>query len=91
MSRRNVIVGTVNGLHARPAGLFAKAVAESGIRLHIGREGANTVDARSLLGIMTLDLKHGETVVLSADDSASDEVLDTLAALLASELDTPTS
>lgn len=91
MPRRTVNIGSAQGLHARPAGIFARAVAGSGTRVTLGREGAAPVDAASLLGIMTLDLKRGETVILSADSEEADAVLEQLASLLASDLDAPTS
>jgi phosphocarrier protein len=43
-----------------------------------------TVDADSILAVMTLGAAHGDTVTLTADDEAT---LDSLAELLATDLD----
>jgi phosphotransferase system HPr (HPr) family protein len=83
---RHATIATATGLHARPAGLFAKTAAATGVPVTIAREDGPAVDAASVLMVMGLGLKHGETVVLSADD---ERVLDELAAVLATDLDAP--
>lgn len=75
------------GLHARPASLFTQAAARSGVKVSIGRDGQPGVDAASILMVMGQAFKHGEDVVLSADDAAAEPALDELAALLATDLD----
>lgn len=67
------------GLHARPAALFVKAVLSSGTTVHIGRPGGEPVDARSIVSVLSLDIRPGEEVVL---ESADDELLERLADLL---------
>jgi phosphocarrier protein HPr len=84
--QRHVTIATASGLHARPAGLFAKSVGATGAPVTIAREDGPAVDAASVLMVMGLGLKHGETVVLSSPDAA---VLDELAAVLATDLDAP--
>jgi phosphotransferase system HPr (HPr) family protein len=75
---RHATIATATGLHARPAGLFAKTAAATGVPVTIAREDGPAVDAASVLMVMGLGLKHGETVVL-----------DELAAVLATDLDAP--
>jgi phosphocarrier protein len=50
--------------------------------------GGPTVNARSILAVLGLDVRHGEEVVISAEGDAAEAALDDLAALLASDLDT---
>ena len=90
MSRRTVRIGSAQGLHARPAGLTARLVAQSGIKVTIGREGQPPVDAASVLSIMTLNIQHGESVVVTSDADGSELVLEQVAQLLESDLDAPT-
>lgn len=89
MSQRNVTIASAVGLHARPASLFAKAAQATGIPITIGRPGAPTVNAASLLLVMSLGLKHGEEAELTADGVGADAALDQLADLLATDLDAP--
>jgi len=82
------------GLHARPAAVFVQAVLDSGSAVRIGRSagdpnadgadgagGAGSVDARSIVSVLTLDIKPGEAIVLIGED---ERVLDRLAAILES-------
>jgi phosphocarrier protein HPr len=87
MSERLVRVGSKVGMHARPASLFAKAVARSGVRVQIAKNGQPPVNAGSLLSLLTLGAEYGEEVTLSAEGEGADEALDELAAMLGRELD----
>ena len=87
MSERQVRVGSRVGLHARPASLFAKAVANAGVPVQIAKEGQPPVNARSLLNVLTLGVEHGELVTLYAEGKGADAALDELAAMLGRELD----
>ncbi len=83
MATRDVSIASAVGLHARPAALFVQAVEASGAEVTITKEG-RTVDADSILAVMTLGAAHGDVVTLEADDES---VLESLAALLATDLD----
>lgn len=89
MPQRHVTIGSSVGLHARPAGIFSKAVLATGLPVTIARPGGAHVDAGSLLMVMGMGLRHGETAELVADGPRATEVLDDLAGLLASDLDAP--
>ncbi|MCI7513271.1 MAG: HPr family phosphocarrier protein [Schaalia hyovaginalis] len=86
MISRTVAVASSVGLHARPAALLAEAVDDSGVEITISFNG-DEADAASLLEIMTLGVKHGDEVTLSADDDSAGDVLDSLVALLSRDLD----
>ena len=87
MSRQTVVVASSVGLHARPAALFVQAATATGLSVRIGRAGDESIDARSILGVMALGAKHGEEVVLTADGDGADAALDELVALLSRDLD----
>jgi phosphocarrier protein HPr len=87
MATRQVAVASSVGLHARPASLFTRAVQGHGIPVTIAKEGGNPVDATSLLMVMGLGVKNGETVELASDAEGADAVLDELVAMLARDLD----
>jgi len=89
MTRREATIGSRVGLHARPAALFVKASAAAGVPVRIGRDGGTMVDARSMLGVLALGAKNGDTVVLEAEGEGADEALDSLVALLAQDHDEP--
>jgi phosphocarrier protein len=88
MAQRRAVVGSSVGLHARPAALFVQAAKASDVPVRIGRTDAETVDARSILAVLTLDVHGGEEVVLTADGEGADKTLDLLADMIASDLET---
>ncbi len=87
MAQRRAVVASPVGLHARPAALFVQAAKAADLPVRIGRTDAETVDARSILAVLTLDVHGGEQVVLTADGDGADKALDVLAELLASDLE----
>lgn len=89
MHERRVTVATPIGLHARPAMIFAQSAAASRLQVLIARPGGEPVDARSILSVLSLDVRGGDEVVLSADGDGAETVLDGLAELLSRNLDRP--
>ena len=83
MISRTVAIGSSVGLHARPANILAEAVDDSGVDVTISL-GEEEADAASLLEIMTLGAKKGDTVNIESDDATA---VDELATLIASDLD----
>lgn len=70
------------GLHARPAAMFVQAAAAAPMAVTVGRAGEAPADAKSILAVMGLGVKAGETVVLTAEGDNADEVLAGLKVLL---------
>jgi len=84
-AERRVAVASPVGLHARPAALFVQAVAATGLPVSITCPDGRTADARSILAVVTLDVRHGEEVVLHAVGDGAEQALDRLVELLAHE------
>lgn len=91
MAERRVTVASKVGLHARPAAVFVRAVGRAGTGIKIAKGGSEPIDARSLLAVLSLDVRHGDEVILTADGDVADAALDELAALLATDLDAESS
>ncbi|WP_265444878.1 HPr family phosphocarrier protein [Flexivirga meconopsidis] len=89
MPTRSVEIASAVGLHARPAALFVQAATATGDTVTIGRPGDEAVDGTSILAVMGLGAKHGEMVEVSVQGDDSDDALDTLITLLATDLDAP--
>ena len=81
---RTAKIASAQGLHARPAQLFTKAVKDSGAKVMISTPGGKAVNAASLLSVMGMGIKGGDEVVLESDDAAA---LDSLVKLLETDLD----
>lgn len=87
MAERQATIASRTGLHARPASIFIEAVKKQPVTVTIFKEGGKPLNASSILSIMTLGAKNGDTVTLSADGDGAEAALDELAALLETDLD----
>jgi phosphocarrier protein len=87
MSERTVVVASSVGLHARPASLFSQAAAKTGVPVTLTSAAGKSVNAASILGVLSLGVGHGEEVTLSSDAEGSDAALDELVAVLSTDLD----
>ena len=84
MAERRVVVAPGVGLHARPAALFVKAAGATGLPVTIAKDGTPAADARSILSVLSLDVRGGEEVVLTVEGENADSALDALSLLLTS-------
>ena len=86
MPERTVVVASTHGLHARPAALFTQAAAKAGVPVQLTKNG-RTVNAASILGVISLGIDHGDEVLLKVEGEGADDVLDELSGLLATDHD----
>jgi phosphotransferase system HPr (HPr) family protein len=79
---REVVVGHKEGLHARPAAEFVKAVTgfRSTVEVCAGPRKAN---ARSLLSVLGLGVKCGQSVTLRVEGEDAAVAVEVLSRLLA--------
>lgn len=95
MPSHTVVLTNPTGLHARPAKVFAQAAAEAPATVTLSK-GDRSVNARSVLSVLTLDCHQGDEVTISVegDDISvegddADAVLARLVALVESGLGEP--
>jgi phosphocarrier protein HPr len=86
MPERTVTIASAHGLHARPASLFVQAVTASGIPVELSK-GDKTLNAASILGVISLGIEHGDQVTLKAEGDNADETLDKLVEVLTTDFD----
>lgn len=84
---RTIRIGSSNGLHARPAKLFAQGVKDSGVEVTIAKGAGAPVNAASILGVISLGAEKGDYVTLTAEGENANAVLDVLAELLTTDHD----
>ncbi|NLH00293.1 MAG: HPr family phosphocarrier protein [Clostridiales bacterium] len=84
MLTREVTINNQVGLHARPATFFIQKANEFKSSIWIEKDDRK-VNAKSLLGVLSLGIVKGTTVNLVADGSDEKEALNTLAALIESD------
>ena len=79
---RDVTIQTNVGLHARPATFFIQKANSYKSSIWV-EKGDRRVNAKSLLGVLSLGIIKGMDVTLIADGSDEAEALDGLAELIA--------
>ena len=81
MISRDVTIQNNVGLHARPATFFIQKAKSFKSSIWVEKE-ERRVNAKSLLGVLSLGITKGMTITLIADGSDETEALDGLAALI---------
>lgn len=84
MLTREVTINNQVGLHARPATFFIQKANEFKSNIWIEKDDRK-VNAKSLLGVLSLGIVKGTGVTLVADGSDEQDALNTLEALIASD------
>jgi phosphocarrier protein len=86
---RVVTVVPEAGLHARPASAFVQTANEYDAEVTIApvSDGADPVNAASMLGVTGLGVESGEDVRLVAEGDDAEAAIDALEAVLTSEED----
>jgi phosphocarrier protein HPr len=81
VAQRRVKVESEVGLHARPAALFVQAAAASSLEVTVAKAGGQPVNARSILAVLSLDVRQGDEIVIRAVGVDAEQVVDALAAI----------
>ena len=82
MATRTITINDPVGIHARPAAQFAQAVTASGCTVTIAKEGGNAVPAGSILSVMGLGIKQGDSVIIDVQGADDETVADNLVNIL---------
>ena len=85
MYTKEVVVRCESGLHNRQATYFVQKANEFACSIWV-ESGSRKMNAKSLLGLMSLGITTGTTVTLSADGSDAEAAVTALEALLQRDL-----
>ena len=83
---RSVEIVNERGLHARASAKFVKLSSEFDAEVTVSREG-QTVDARSIMGLMMLAAGLGSTIEIAAEGPEAQPALDALVELVQGRFD----
>ena len=72
MTKKKVEIKLENGLEARPVALLVQTASQFDSSIYIESDNRK-VNAKSIMGMMTLVLKAGETVTVTAEGSDEEE------------------
>jgi phosphotransferase system HPr (HPr) family protein len=77
-------------LHGRPAAIVVRTAAAQPVTVRISTGERKPVDASSIIAVLALGARGGDTVTIEADGEGADAVLDAVAEVLARDLDAET-
>jgi len=77
MIKKEITIQLPSGLEARPVALLVQVASQFESEIHVESEG-RTVNAKSIMGMMTLGLDTGETVVVTAKGADEAEAVNNI-------------
>ena len=81
MTKRDVTITNNIGLHARPATFFIQKANSYKSLVWIEKEDRK-INAKSLLGVLSLKLNNGEVVTITADGADEKEAVEAVSNIL---------
>jgi phosphocarrier protein len=85
MKEIKYVITDPEGIHARPAGLFVKAAAAHSCKITIEKDGRE-VDAKRIMGVMSLGVKQGQEITLRCDGEGEEGAITELEIFLKENL-----
>ena len=83
MIRKSVTIGISNGLEARPIAMLVQVASQYVSNMYLESE-ERKVNAKSIMGMMSLGLDTGESVTVSVDGADEEEAMKSIEKYLSS-------
>ncbi len=84
MIKKPITIQIPSGLEARPVALLVQVASQYESEIHV-EIGQKSVNAKSIMGMMTLGLSTGETVIVSAKGADEEEAIANIEKYLSSQ------
>lgn len=84
MTKQSIKIQLPSGLEARPVALLVQVASQYESNIYVESD-EKKVNAKSIMGMMTLGLSSGEEVLVSADGSDEQEALENIEKYLSSK------
>ena len=75
MTKRTVTIELASGLEARPLAMLVQLASSYESKIYVESD-IKKVNAKSIMGMMTLDLPDGEQVIITADGADEEKAID---------------
>ena len=82
MTKKEITIRLASGLDARPVAMLVQVASQFESEIHVECDGRKTVNANSIMGMLTLGLSAGETVVVKADGKDEEAAVNMIEAYL---------
>jgi phosphocarrier protein len=83
MVEKKVVIKNETGIHARPASMIVQLANKYGAEVTLGKDG-NEVNAKSIMGIMSLGVSKSTEVTVKAEGEDAQDAVNALVELLES-------
>lgn len=84
MTTKNITVKIKSGAEARPVALLVQVASQYESKIYV-ENGEKKVNAKSIMGMMTLGLNAGEDVVVTAEGSDEQAAIENIEKYLSSD------
>ncbi len=84
MIRKEIEINIPNGLEARPVALLVQVASQYECRIYVESE-EKKINAKSIMGMMSLGLASGEKVFVTAEGTDEKEAIDNIEKYLSSK------
>ncbi len=83
MIRKEVSIQNAEGLQSKPAALLVQTACRYTSRILI-EQGPKTINAKSMMGVLSLGVGPGDVIVLRVDGEDENSAMEAMASLIAS-------
>jgi len=84
--KRRIKIKNAQGLHARPASVFVKIANKFEAEVTV-KKGGESVNGKSIMGLMTLAANQGSTLEIEASGPDADKAMEELERFLTNDTD----
>ncbi|MDD3254170.1 MAG: HPr family phosphocarrier protein [Lachnospiraceae bacterium] len=84
MLKKTITIGLASGLEARPVAMLVQIASQYDSMIYVENQNAR-VNAKSIMGMMTLGMGAGEALTVSADGSDEDVAINDIEKYLQGE------
>ena len=84
MIKKPITIQIASGLEARPVALLVQVASQYESKIYV-EDGSRKVNAKSIMGMMSLGLSTGESIVVSAEGSDEQAAIENIEKYLSSD------
>lgn len=84
MITKEIIINIPNGLEARPVALLVQVASQYECSIHVASNDKR-VNAKSIMGMMSMGISAGETVIVTAEGTDEKEAVENIEKYLSSK------
>ena len=84
MIKKPITIQIASGLEARPVALLVQVASQYESKIYV-EDGSRKVNAKSIMGMMSLGLSTGESIVVSAEGSDEQAAIENIERYLSSD------